>query len=35
MWFQDLQTPGAAPIAIDLTNDFSVLLEPIELLTQR
>jgi hypothetical protein len=35
LWFQDLQTPGATPLAIDLTNDFSVLLRPIELLTQR
>jgi hypothetical protein len=35
LWFQDLQTPGSPSLTIDLTNDFSALLKPIELLTQR
>ncbi len=35
LWFQDLSAPGTDPVSMDLTNDFSALLRPIELLTQR
>ena len=35
LWFQDLNAPGTGPISMGLTNDFSALLKPIELLTQR
>jgi hypothetical protein len=35
LWFQDHRTPDAQPIAMELTDDFSALLKPIELLTQR
>jgi hypothetical protein len=35
LWFEDQTTPGAAPIELELTDDFSPLLKPIELLTSR
>jgi hypothetical protein len=35
LWFRDLQSPGSAPISLDLTDDFSPLRAPIEMLTNR
>lgn len=34
-WFQDHQSPNDQPISLDLTDDFSALRRPIELLTSR
>lgn len=35
LWFQDHQDPTDAPTNLDLTDDYSALLKPIELLTNR
>jgi hypothetical protein len=34
-WFEDQTVPNAAPVSLDLTDDLSALLKPIELLTTR
>jgi hypothetical protein len=35
LWFQDHRHPNDAPISLELTDNFSALLKPIELLTTR
>jgi hypothetical protein len=35
MWFRDSQNPQAQPISLEITNDFSELKRPIELLSTR
>jgi hypothetical protein len=35
LWFQDHREPKDAPISLELIDDFSALLKPIELLTTR
>jgi hypothetical protein len=34
-WFRDHRTPDQAPISLDLTDDYSALRRPFELLTSR
>jgi hypothetical protein len=34
-WFQDHRKPNEPPVCLELTDDFSALLKPIELLTSR
>jgi hypothetical protein len=35
LWFQDHQQPNDPPLSLELTDNFSALLKPIELLTTR
>ncbi len=35
LWFQDHRQPMRPPISVELTDNFSALLKPIELLTTR
>jgi hypothetical protein len=35
LWFQDHAHPNQPPISLELTDDYSALLKPIELLTSR
>ena len=35
LWFCDLKEPNAEPLSLELTDDFSALRRPIELLTTR
>jgi hypothetical protein len=35
LWFQDHQRPQDPPVSLELTDNFSALLKPIELLTSR
>jgi hypothetical protein len=35
LWFQDHRDPHGVPISVELTDNFSALLKPIELLTTR
>jgi hypothetical protein len=35
LWFQDHQQPNDPPVSVELTDNFSALLKPIELLTTR